>query len=336
LAPVIRAYSMAQYATCECYICHIRIPKPAAYQLTIERERGRSGGSFRFYSKSRSTSYSTGRTYYAKKDIWLCQDCYPKFRSQQRRRALTTFAAVGVIVGAVWLGSSNQSQPRLQSASIASAAKLALIPSTNSPPYHQDQPIRSAALSSARTLQIQSRLGQLGYLADQPETTRGSRSREALRAFKAANAMAVSDSLDDETITKLFSSNVAYAPAPVASRETKPQASRVLIPRAAEKPGFDCAKARMASARLICADAELAQLDGTLGITFQKRKRQISTSDQSNLVLEQNAWITERDTLCNLVGKDGASIDALADSKACLVSEIKSRIAVLTQRDQRN
>ena len=37
---------------------------------------------------------------------------------------------------------------------------------------------------------------------------------------------------------------------------------QTLVPRGNEKPSFDCAKAKTATARLICADGELARLDG--------------------------------------------------------------------------
>src|SRR5271170_5394108 len=40
---------------------------------------------------------------------------------------------------------------------------------------------------------------------------------------------------------------------------------QTLVPRGNEKSSFDCAKAKTAAARLICADGELARLDGELG-----------------------------------------------------------------------
>ncbi len=62
---------------------------------------------------------------------------------------------------------------------------------------------------------------------------------------------------------------------------------QILVPRGSEKPSFDCANAKTAAARLICADGELARLDGELGAAFQKRKAQISAPDQSKFVAEQ-------------------------------------------------
>ena len=104
-------------------------------------------------------------------------------------------------------------------------------------------------------------------------------------------------------------------------------------PRGSDKPSFDCAKAKTAAARLICADAELARLDGELGVAFRRRKAQISAPDQSKLVAEQLAWLGNRNTRCDLIGKDNAAIEVLANSKACMVVDIKERIAVLSQTD---
>jgi uncharacterized protein YecT (DUF1311 family) len=112
---------------------------------------------------------------------------------------------------------------------------------------------------------------------------------------------------------------------PFASRK------QTLVPRVGEKPSFDCAQAKSAAARLICADAELAQLDGALGLAFQNRRNQISASDQSKLVAEQLAWIRERNSRCDLVGKNSAALEVLVDSKQCMLDETRIRIAALQQ-----
>lgn len=111
------------------------------------------------------------------------------------------------------------------------------------------------------------------------------------------------------------------------SEKTEPtQASasqkQTLVPRGSEKPSFDCAKAKTAPARLICADGELARLDGELGVAFQEKKAQISATDQSKFVAEQRAWIDTRNTRCELDGKNRAAIEVLASSKPCMVSVI--------------
>jgi TPR repeat protein/S1-C subfamily serine protease/uncharacterized protein YecT (DUF1311 family) len=108
---------------------------------------------------------------------------------------------------------------------------------------------------------------------------------------------------------------------------------QILVPRGSEKPSFICAEAKTAASRLICMDAQLAQLDGELGIAFQKRKAQISSPDQSKLVAEQLSWIRDRNARCELVGKNAAAIEVLASSKPCMLSAIQQRIAYLAQTD---
>ncbi len=106
-----------------------------------------------------------------------------------------------------------------------------------------------------------------------------------------------------------------------------------LMPRGNEKPSFDCAKAKTAAARLICADGELARLDAELGIAFQKRKTQISAPDQSKFVADHLAWIRDRNTRCKLDGNNGTAIEVLAGAKPCMVNAIRERIAFLAQAD---
>jgi hypothetical protein len=209
---------MAQYATCECYHCHIRLPKPNAYCVTIERESGRSSGSFRFYR--RSSSYSTGRTYYRKRDIWLCGSCYLQHKKQQRLNSLASFVVIGLlVVGGIWLfGSNNTSQPTSQQASNISVTQPPTSEQVNQTALYQGQPNSTDIRPSSTTLQIQSRLIQLGYLAGPPDGVWGPRSQKALRAFKAANGLDLNDSWDDAMNAALFSPNAAYAPAPPASQ----------------------------------------------------------------------------------------------------------------------
>src|ERR1700674_2992888 len=106
---------------------------------------------------------------------------------------------------------------------------------------------------------------------------------------------------------------------------------QTLVPRGSERPSFNCAKAKTAAARLICADGELARLDGELGVAFQKRKAQISAADQSKFIAAHVAWIRDRNTHCELDGKNSAAIEVLAGAKPCMVSEIRKRFTALAQ-----
>jgi uncharacterized protein YecT (DUF1311 family) len=112
-----------------------------------------------------------------------------------------------------------------------------------------------------------------------------------------------------------------------------PSQAQTLVPRGSEQPSFDCSKARTAPARLICADGELARLDGELGTAFQKRRAQLSPVDASALVADELAWIKDRNARCDLGGKNDAAIEVLATSKSCLVSAIQQRITSLMQSE---
>jgi uncharacterized protein len=109
--------------------------------------------------------------------------------------------------------------------------------------------------------------------------------------------------------------------------------AQMLVPRGSEQPSFDCSKARTAAARLICADGELARLDGELGTAFQNRKAQLSPTDASAFVADELAWIRDRNTRCDLVGKNDAAIDLLTTSKSCLASAIQQRITSFLQSE---
>jgi uncharacterized protein YecT (DUF1311 family) len=123
---------------------------------------------------------------------------------------------------------------------------------------------------------------------------------------------------------------LSISSAPVRAQTTD------LIPRwDDDQPSFDCATAKMAAARLICADAELARLDRELGAAFQKQKLQVFPPDQSRFIADELAWIKDRNTRCGLVGKNDSVIATLASSKPCLLDAIRERIAFLGGFEQR-
>jgi uncharacterized protein YecT (DUF1311 family) len=105
------------------------------------------------------------------------------------------------------------------------------------------------------------------------------------------------------------------------------------VPRGSERPSFDCAQAKTAAARLICADGELARLDGELGAALQKRNAQLSSADHSRFVVDQLAWIRDRNERCGLVAKNSAVVDELIGAKPCMVNLIRQRIAGLTRNE---
>jgi peptidoglycan hydrolase-like protein with peptidoglycan-binding domain len=68
------------------------------------------------------------------------------------------------------------------------------------------------------TTAVQGRLIDLGYLIGTPDGLWGNKSRQALRAFKAANGIQAHDKWDSEISAKLFSTQAARSPTRAAVR----------------------------------------------------------------------------------------------------------------------
>jgi hypothetical protein len=196
---------MARYASCECFICHQVVPKPTAHSIMVERETGRSSGSHRI--SRHSTSYYTGRTYYKRKELWICADCYPAYERQQQIRsairAIGTLAVLGLFAFFISGGLSRQ------------AATTSLVTT------HDEVPVQTASLvhiedvkpqptsSLIDVTKAQNRLIELGYLQGPADGRWGPRSRQALIAFKISNGLSGDDKLDDLTNDRLaFANNV--------------------------------------------------------------------------------------------------------------------------------
>src|SRR5215470_2586377 len=64
----------SEYVTYYCYDCSRRMPKPELHRDIIEIQSCRSSGGVGI--GFRGLRLYSGRTYYRKKEIWLCHDCY--------------------------------------------------------------------------------------------------------------------------------------------------------------------------------------------------------------------------------------------------------------------
>ena len=116
------------------------------------------------------------------------------------------------------------------------------------------------------------------------------------------------------------------ASAPVASLG----ASQSIVPRTDQSPSFDCTRARSASERLICADAELARLDNELGRAFRSQRRPLRGASRVAFVDQQRKWINERDAQCGLEGLSDAPPHILVQAKPCMVQATEARIQHLS------
>jgi Putative peptidoglycan binding domain len=213
---------MSEYAVCECYACSRRVPKPEAHRVTIDRESGHSSGNFRF--SRRSASFYTGRTYYRKQDIWLCNECYRLRMKRKGRHFLVGLGMVGSMVVLFlfsYLNADNQNErTRLKHVSDSSAATSAPADQAANIVRANKSPTPVANDSTAVPVdakKAQDRLIELGFLSGPADGVWGTKSRMALRAFKIANGLAADDKWDALVSGHLYSTQAARSPLPLAT-----------------------------------------------------------------------------------------------------------------------
>jgi len=86
-------------------------------------------------------------------------------------------------------------------------------------------------------------------------------------------------------------------------------------------PSFNCAKASSSVEKLICNDAELADLDRSLSSLYSRVMENSSAADQKRLKTEQRGWVKGRD--------DCWKSD---DMRGCVAREYRYRIDELKDR----
>jgi hypothetical protein len=210
---------MSEYGMCECYACSRRVPKPDAHRVTIERESGHSSGNFRI--SRRSTSFYTGRTYYRKQDIWLCNECYPVYMRRRLHRQVRHLVVGLSVVGlfAFFYFNAEKENERTKSARGSSAATTALADQTVNV-VRTDKPTTNNSITATIPVdakQAQDRLIELGFLTGPADGVWGNKSRMALRAFKIANGLTADDKWDDLVSGRLYSTQAARSPLPLAT-----------------------------------------------------------------------------------------------------------------------
>ena len=231
------------------------MPKPELHRDTIEIQSGRSSGGvgigfrgLRFYS---------GRTYYRKKEIWLCDDCYqarhrhwwsaaPKPKpaptpAPARAPAVSSdskyFAALQIEMARPLAGQSENRQTKIGiiaiftgGAALLSIVMLAIFFQGKSTGASKPQssanaaavitPLQDANKSNPSPNDIkaaQNRLIELGYLASPADSVWGTKSLMALRAFKIANGLAADYKWNGLVSSRLYSSQAAHSPLPLAT-----------------------------------------------------------------------------------------------------------------------
>jgi len=110
------------------------------------------------------------------------------------------------------------------------------------------------------------------------------------------------------------------------------KASIRLTPRLpSHAPSIDCTRTNEPLEDLLCADDDLAVLDGRMGQLYRQRRAVLDHVPSENLKRDQIAWLGIRDRTCNYNKQEKSSIDALAPAKPCLLQMIHARIAALNK-----
>ena len=95
------------------------------------------------------------------------------------------------------------------------------------------------------------------------------------------------------------------------------QAQVQALPPKQVAPSFDCAKARKGTIdQVICKDPELAILDRTMGLDYERAKLQTPPVEAANLLREQREFIANRNKC----------MKRRADRQACIAFAYESRI----------
>jgi len=229
------------------------MPRAEAHRDTIEIQSGRSSGGIGI--GLRGLRFYSGRTYYRKKEIWPCHDCYIARLPWWRRPAQAPapaptpapapavsvsgdskyFAALQEVVAA------RQRKKAIIAVFTGGAALLSIVmlsiffqgkstdatkpQAVTDSSIHGDQTAVAAPLQDTNKLNpppsdimaAQNRLIELGFLAGPADGVWGIKSRKALRAFRIANGLAADDKWDDLVSSRLYSTQAARSPLPLAA-----------------------------------------------------------------------------------------------------------------------
>jgi hypothetical protein len=225
------------------------MPKTELHRDTIEIQSGRSSGGVGI--GLRGLRLYSGRTYYRKKEIWLCDDCYqarhrpwwspaPKPKPAPTQVGVTDFLTAYQNEMAARESGDRQTKKGLIAVFIGGAAILSIVmvsiffqgkindavkQALADSSAHADRTAAVTPLQGANKLNpppsditaAQTRLIELGFLKGQADGVWGSKSRTALRAFKIANGFTADDKWDDHVSGRLYSTQATRSPLPLAT-----------------------------------------------------------------------------------------------------------------------
>ena len=93
-------------------------------------------------------------------------------------------------------------------------------------------------------------------------------------------------------------------------------------------PSFDCAAAKTAGERLICADAALSKSDRALGEAYSALKREVSVASFATIVAAERAWLNYVMTSCGANVRMPETPGDRGVITECLSTEFADRVAL--------
>jgi uncharacterized protein len=85
--------------------------------------------------------------------------------------------------------------------------------------------------------------------------------------------------------------------------------------------------------QLFCGDPDLFAVANLLSSAIQKRMNQLAAWERYPLIENNAEWSRDRNSSCDIVGKDAVAVEEFQPVKDCLLKETKERISVLSSPD---
>jgi uncharacterized protein len=97
-----------------------------------------------------------------------------------------------------------------------------------------------------------------------------------------------------------------------------------------------CQSAKGASARLICSDPHLAEINLALSKAYHDVEEAASPADRRRIAQDYLAWEERRDKECGLTGLDAAPTDQVRPATLCLERKISAQVSAVLANSQIN
>ena len=170
-------------------------------------------------------------------------------------------------------------------------------PPLRQPAYPYGAGVPAPAVSDPATIaELQRMLHDLGYNAGPADGGWGPQSAQALSNFGRDHGLSTNE-ISAASLNAVRS--VWY------ERNRAPGSEPAGADQSISRPSFDCARAVAPSAKAICGNASLAELDAEMAAAYVAAKAHLSAREQAKVAIEQQKWLIWR----NRCGADASCIE---------------------------